>query len=227
LARLVDRSAEWEVAWVLGAGSGETIGARLGSPPMAGQVAELASGSGRLVIGTVPAPHRAAFRHLVLGPTGAVRAAVQRLLAGGVAEGERADLRVARVLAGVPTLGAEIDDRTLPQEVGFDELGGISYSKGCYVGQETVARLHFRGHANWILRGLRVGPGRDPLPETVEVEGRTATRIGTVVALEDGTAVGLAKVRREFDPGTRLAVGDREIRVEALPLPVTTTGPAA
>ena len=53
-------------------------------------------------------------------------------------------LDASKVLAGWPTLGREIDDRTLPQEVRFDELDGVRYDKGCYTGQETVARLHFR-----------------------------------------------------------------------------------
>ena len=63
-------------------------------------------------------------------------------------------MQAARILAGWPALGAEIDERTLPQEVRYDEIGGVSYTKGCYTGQETVARLHFRGHPNRELRGL-------------------------------------------------------------------------
>ena len=52
-------------------------------------------------------------------------------------------------------LGHEIVEKTLVQEVRYDEIGGVSYTKGCYTGQETVARLHFRGHTNRELRGLR------------------------------------------------------------------------
>src|SRR6266702_2093662 len=59
---------------------------------------------------------------------------------------EAAALELARVLTGWPRLGAEVDDKTIPQEVRYDEIGGVSYTKGCYTGQETVARLHFRGH---------------------------------------------------------------------------------
>src|SRR5204863_149594 len=71
-----------------------------------------------------------------------------RLAAAGAVEAEPAMLELARILAGWPRLGAEVDDKTIPQEVRFDEIGGVSYTKGCYTGQETVARLHFRGHAN-------------------------------------------------------------------------------
>ena len=61
---------------------------------------------------------------------------------------------IARVEAGWPEWGVDIDDTTIPQEANFDELHAISYTKGCYTGQETVARVHFRGHVNRHLRGL-------------------------------------------------------------------------
>ena len=79
---------------------------------------------------------------------------LESLDANGAVVTEPNALELARILAGWPRLGAEIDERTLPQEVRFDEIDGVSYTKGCYTGQETVARLHFRGHANRELRGL-------------------------------------------------------------------------
>ena len=79
---------------------------------------------------------------------------MSRLVAAGARPGDEGDHHAARILAGWPALGAEIDERTLPQEVRYDEIGGVSYTKGCYTGQETVARLHFRGHPNRELRGL-------------------------------------------------------------------------
>ena len=62
---------------------------------------------------------------------------------------------IARVEAGRPEWGIDMDDNTIPQEANFDALHAISYTKGCYVGQETVARVHFRGHVNKHLRGVR------------------------------------------------------------------------
>ena len=62
---------------------------------------------------------------------------------------------IARVEAGRVEWGIDIDDSTIPQEANFDELDAISYTKGCYIGQEVVARVHFRGHVNRHLRGLR------------------------------------------------------------------------
>lgn len=62
---------------------------------------------------------------------------------------------IARVEAGRPEWGIDMDDNTIPQEANLEELGALSYTKGCYTGQEVVARVHFRGHVNRTLRGLR------------------------------------------------------------------------
>ena len=92
---------------------------------------------------------------LLIGSQAAVEAAGRaRSTGAGATGGTSEDREAARILAGWPRLGAEIEERTLPQEVRYDEIGGVSYTKGCYTGQETVARLHFRGHTNRELRGL-------------------------------------------------------------------------
>src|SRR5205814_4658305 len=83
---------------------------------------------------------------------GTLRAAFQ---SAGIAEGANDTWEIARIESGRPRWGEDIDDSTLPQEANFDELGAISYTKGCYIGQETVARVHFRGHVNRFLRKLR------------------------------------------------------------------------
>ena len=95
-----------------------------------------------------------------------------------------AELELRRIEAGVPRWGREIDDRILPAEAGLDETH-ISFSKGCYPGQEPIARLHFRGHANRELRVVELDG--DPEVERVTSE---ATR-------PDGSRVGLAYVRRD------------------------------
>ncbi len=78
-----------------------------------------------------------------------------KLLALGVAAGTHETWEIARIESGRPQWGIDMDESTLPQEANFDELGAISYTKGCYIGQETVARVHFRGHVNRFLRRLR------------------------------------------------------------------------
>lgn len=114
---------------------------------------------------------------------------------------------VRKVLIGWPTLGREIDDRTLPQEVRFDELGGVKYDKGCYTGQETVARLHFRGHANRALRGVRWGAGDAPTDVNVTVAGKSVGTLRTIARLGD-EYLALAIVRREVAIGDPVRTGE-------------------
>lgn len=115
------------------------------------------------------------------------------------------------LLGGWPTLGREIDEKTLPQEVRFDELDGVKYDKGCYTGQETVARLHFRGHANRLLRGLR---WREAPAEGTDVQAGDKT-VGTVrtVARLGAAWLGLAVIRREIEPGAIVRAAGREAEV--------------
>ncbi len=122
----------------------------------------------------------------------------------------------SRLIAGWPALGAEIDEKTLPQEVRFDELGGVKYDKGCYTGQETVARLHFRGHTNRVLRGLRWKDDATPFGDEVRTTERSIGTIRTVGQI--GSAViALAVLRREVDVGARVMAGGAEATVIELP----------
>ena len=111
------------------------------------------------------------------------------------------ELELLRIRAGRPAWGKEIDDRVLPAEAGLTERA-VSFTKGCYPGQEPIARLHYRGHAN---RGLRVLELAElPLPDTELVyEGKTVGRITSAAAVEGG-AVALAYVRREVPEGAPL-----------------------
>jgi tRNA-modifying protein YgfZ len=98
-----------------------------------------------------------------------------------------------RIEAGVPRWGRELDDRVLPAEAGLDATH-ISFSKGCYPGQEPVARLHYRGHPN---RSLRVLELRDvPAYDTELVhDGKVVGRVTSAARREDGSVVALAYVR--------------------------------
>jgi tRNA-modifying protein YgfZ len=108
----------------------------------------------------------------------------------------------ARVRAGRPEWGVDMDDSTIPQEANFDELGAISYTKGCYTGQETIARVHFRGHVNRHLRGLA---GDTLAPGAVLWDGeRSVGDIRSVAAGPRGGFVALAMVRREVPTGATL-----------------------
>ena len=129
-----------------------------------------------------------------------------------------AQLAVAREqgFAGWPALGAEIDGRTLPQEVRYDEIGGVSYTKGCYVGQETVARLHFRGHANRHLRGLLWRTTAPLADERILTGEREVGTVRSTLALDD-RRIGLGLLRREIDPGAGVVAGGQRATVLALP----------
>lgn len=132
--------------------------------------------------------------------------AVPRWLAaqGGVAASPALG-ELLRVLGGVPQLGAEMDESTIPQEAKLDLLGAISFTKGCYTGQETVARVHFRGHVNRLLREVRPADGRTPLPvgATLQLtDGKVVGRVTSAVITPAGAVVALALVRREVTPGS-------------------------
>jgi folate-binding protein YgfZ len=114
------------------------------------------------------------------------------------------ELEARRVAAGVPRWGREIDDRVLPAEAGLDATH-ISFEKGCYPGQEPVARLHFRGHPNRSLRVLQL----DRVPEydaELVHDGKVVGRVTSAVLRGDGSVVALAYVRVEVPDGAQLAV---------------------
>jgi folate-binding protein YgfZ len=148
----------------------------------------------------------------------AVRAAF--LQAGAVAVGEDA-AELVRVESGRPRYGLELDDSTIPQEAGLNDRA-VSFTKGCYVGQETVARLFYRGKPNRHLRGLRldgasaaaVAPG-----DVLRLGEREVGRLGTVADSPALGAVALAVVRREAEPGTTLTVGESGATATVVELP--------
>jgi len=117
------------------------------------------------------------------------------------------ELERLRIEAGTPRFGREIDDRVLPAEAGLVERA-VSLTKGCYPGQEPIARLHYRGHANRGLRVLRVETDL-PLPPDAEVRlGDKVVGRVTSSARANGALVALAYVRTEVPPEAELAVGD-------------------
>ena len=119
------------------------------------------------------------------------------------------ELERLRIQAGTPAWGKEIDDRVLPAEAGLTQRA-VSFTKGCYPGQEPIARLHYRGHAN---RGLRVlALAEVPAPETdLSYEGKTVGRITSAAPTADG-AVALAYVRREVPEDAELSCGSSVAR---------------
>jgi len=214
LATFADRTEEMRAILLLGDAARDRWPVLpLGRLPEPGSTGRNTAGGHEYL---VAAPLQAPFAAVIVALPPAIDAVVEVLRAAGMAAGGEADREAARILAGWPALGAEIDDRTLPQEVRFDEHGGLSYTKGCYTGQETVARLHFRGHANRALLGLRWLGLAAPEDTSVMTGEKAIGRIGSVLTLPDRT-LGLAVLRRELRPGDRVTVAGATALVTHLP----------
>jgi folate-binding protein YgfZ len=215
LAKVTDLTGEARVAWLLGGHGFQTLvksGVR--TPESAGRLALV--GGELSPVALALAPESAPFVAMAVGMAPAVETVAIQLFEAGADPGGEEELDAARILSGWPALGIEIDERTLPQEVRYDEIGGVSYTKGCYTGQETVARLHFRGHTNRELRGVR-WTGTDSAEGRVVVHGgKEVGSLRSALALDD-RSVGLAMVRREVSPGSEVMVGGRRARVVRLP----------
>ncbi|MHB8491352.1 MAG: CAF17-like 4Fe-4S cluster assembly/insertion protein YgfZ [Solirubrobacteraceae bacterium] len=127
------------------------------------------------------------------------------LLACGARAVCEAAAEIVRVERGIPRYGLDMDDSTIPQEAGLNERA-VSFTKGCYVGQETVARLHYKGRPNRHLRGLRLS---DPAPSGSELHlgDRVVGRLGTSVISPRLGPIALALLRREAQPGMTVTVG--------------------
>jgi folate-binding protein YgfZ len=137
--------------------------------------------------------------------------AVEVLDAGLEPTLDAAALERMRIEAGTPAWGKEIDDRVLPAEAGLVERA-VSLTKGCYPGQEPIARLHYRGHANRGLRVLRVDGGELPEPDAeLSYEGKAVGRV-TSAARSDGAIVALAYVRTAVPEDSELRLGDATAR---------------
>jgi folate-binding protein YgfZ len=116
------------------------------------------------------------------------------------------ELERLRIEAGTPAWGKEIDERVLPAEAGLVERA-VSLTKGCYPGQEPIARLHYRGHANRGLRVLRIDAPEPPERNAELSYGGKAVGRVTSAARSDGGIVALAYVRVEVPSDAELAVG--------------------
>ena len=147
---------------------------------------------------------------------------------------------IVRVERGRPRYGIDLDDTVIPQEAGLNERA-VSFTKGCYVGQETVARLHYKGKPNRLLRGLRL-----PAAGAEDAAGAAAGLDGAGVAYAAGAQlrlgeravgrctsavlspvygpIGLGLVRREAEPGARVLVGKGDLGGEIVELPFAPIG---
>jgi len=156
----------------------------------------------------------------LLVPVEGLATVFDRLLAAGATPVGFAALEVLRVERGTPRFGADMDEKTIPLEANLQRA--IHYQKGCYIGQEVIARATFRGHVNRHLVGLRfVGP--PPAPRTELFTGER--RVGWVTSVVNSPRlgpIGLGYAHRGVDqPGTELALagGTTRATIESLPFP--------
>ncbi|MEO8193176.1 MAG: glycine cleavage T C-terminal barrel domain-containing protein [Gemmatimonadales bacterium] len=142
----------------------------------------------------------------IIAPLAVEQLIREQFLSAGAIPGSAAGWDIARIEGGRPEWGIDMNDSTIPQEANFDELGAISYTKGCYTGQETVARVHFRGHVNRSLRRLHFVSAAIP-PTNADIVDDAGEVVGDVRSVAMSPRLGgvaIAMVRREILPGTTL-----------------------
>ena len=204
-----DVTAERAVLSVIGPLAGEVSGAGPLSPEHAHELVERDGIEARAVATDLGID-------LVVAAEAAERLRAALVAAGAVEVSPEA-AEIVRVESGRPRFGAEMTTATIPQEAGINERA-VSFTKGCYIGQETVARLHYKGKPNRHLRGLALSAPAAAGQEIVLGE-REVGRVGTAVVSPARGPIALAIVRREAEPGARVTVGPDAAEAEVVELP--------
>jgi tRNA-modifying protein YgfZ len=167
---------------------------------------ELERHSSTLVLGDAPRPGAIPNRDYGVP--------AYELLDGDAPAGDPIDeeeLEVLRILARTPRFGRELDERVLPAEAGLEERA-ISFTKGCYPGQEPVARLHYRGRANRGLRVLTIeGDDLPAYDEELTLNGKVVGRVTSAARDPERGIVALGFVRREVEPDAVLDLAGRRV----------------
>jgi tRNA-modifying protein YgfZ len=141
----------------------------------------------------------------------------EALLAAGAGEVAAEAVEILRIEAGRPRFGAEMSDETMPAEAGIVETA-VSFTKGCYIGQEPVARLHYRGRPNRRLCGLVLSaPAEAGTP--LRLGEKEVGRIGSACVSPARGPIALAIIRREADAGAELAAGEDGVTARLVDLP--------
>ena len=120
------------------------------------------------------------------------------------------ELERLRIEAGTPLAGRDLDERVLPAEAGLTD-SAVSFSKGCYPGQEPVARLHYRGHPNRGLRVLALDGEPPSAGAELDLDGKVVGRVTSTAPDPEHGLLALAYVRREVPPDADLALAGRRV----------------
>jgi tRNA-modifying protein YgfZ len=124
---------------------------------------------------------------------------------------------IVRIESGRPRHGVDMTDDNLPAEAGIVERA-VSFTKGCYVGQEPVARMHYKGHPNRHLRGLRLAGAAAP-GAALEASGKEVGRVTSAALSPALGPIALALVRREVVPGDEVTIPEAGIAATVVELP--------
>jgi folate-binding protein YgfZ len=150
-------------------------------------------------------------------PAGEASRLHEALSAAGAVEVAPEAAEILRIEAGTPRFGAEMSSETMPAEAGIVEAA-VDFAKGCYIGQEPVARLHYKGRPNRHLRGLELSaPVEAGTP--LKLGEKEVGRVGSACVSPAHGPIALAIVRREAEPGTELAVGEDGVTARVADLP--------
>jgi folate-binding protein YgfZ len=142
---------------------------------------------------------------------------IAALAAAGAPEVTPEAVEILRIESGTPRFGSEMDTATMPAEAGIVERA-VSFTKGCYIGQETVARLHYKGKPNRHLRGLRLSAPASP-ETALRLGEKEVGRLGGSRVSPVHGPIALAIVRREAEPGAELRVGEDGVTARVVDLP--------
>jgi folate-binding protein YgfZ len=222
-AEVHDLSGEWASIGVRGPGAQAALVA-LGAPVPEEQHAHGAWGD--VLVVRADWPGVPGFD--VVGPLAAVGAAWEQVVAAGAVRAGLWSAEAVRIEAGVARQGRDIDTSTIPQEA-FREVDAVSFTKGCFLGQELVCRIDTRGHVNRYLRGVVVRDSVVPPvgAEVVVPDGAGGDKVvgaltSVAESLDRHAPVALAMVRREVEPPVDVTLrwpgGEAAARVEELPL---------
>ena len=179
----------------------------------------------------IRAPHLGAMPgFVILAPVAARADVLKNLVRVGAVEGSDALWQLASLEGSRPLLGYDMDTNTIPQEANLDDWAAISYEKGCYTGQETVARLHFRGHVNKHLRGLRSQSALNPGDPVFDTGGKLVGEVRRSGVSPLLGPIAIAMLRRELPVngvvdvavvgGGETGISDTSSRVTATVVPL-------
>ncbi len=142
---------------------------------------------------------------------------IAALAAAGAPAVDPAAGEIVRIESGTPRFGSEMDTATMPAEAGI-VAAAVNFEKGCYIGQETVARLHYKGKPNRHLRGLQLSGPAEP-GTTLSLGEKEVGKLGSSCVSPAHGPIGLAIVRREAEPGAELLVGEDGVTARVVDLP--------